>query len=53
LIFGCAEYPKNFNRGVKLQNIEENEKYFTGVVFDDFHPKNRPGKLKIKSRLKM
>jgi len=31
---GARENPKNFNRGVELQNIEENEKYFTEVVFD-------------------
>jgi len=30
---------------VELQNIEENEKYFTGVVFDRFAPKKSPRQL--------
>jgi len=48
---GACEYPQNFNRGVELQNIKENilQEWF----LTDFHPKNRPGKLKIISRPKM
>jgi len=50
---GARENPQNFNRGLELQNIEENEKYFTRVVFDRFPPKKSPKQLKIKSRPKM
>jgi len=33
---------------VELQNIDENEKYFTGVAFDRFPPKKSPRQLKNK-----
>jgi len=37
-LLGARNNPQNFNRGVELQNIDENEK-FTGVIFDRFPSK--------------